>query len=104
MKIDERVKAIAVIVIILINFLEIFGRKKVPEEFTSFVENVSSQKVLMNRIGGYETFEIKYNESDLQKDSVFVSVSIYCAEKKMVYKGYIKKKAEKWDLTTLKQY
>ncbi|MES2516767.1 MAG: hypothetical protein V4585_01595 [Bacteroidota bacterium] len=101
MKIDERLITGFVIAIIFIIFLEIFGRSKVPAEFNDFITKVSSQESLMNKIGGYDSFELKYNSSELEKDSVLLSITIYGNNRKMTYKGYVRKKMGKWDLKTL---
>ena len=102
MKIDERLITGFVIAIVFIIFLEIFGRSKVPVEFNDFITKVYSQKLLMHKIGGYDSFELNYNASELEKDSLLLSIKIYGYNKEITYDGYIRKKTGKWDLSTLK--
>jgi len=88
---------IAVLILIIIIALELFIRHDHPKFFNDTINVLKEDQELMSSIGGFSSFEYKFNKNDLKKDTLPFQIIIKGKEGYLLYRGLaIKNQSSKW--------
>jgi len=90
----------------LIVFVSFMVRNSIKSNTPPFIlnklEQLKSDKILMDSIGGFSQFEYSYNERDFEnQDTVKYSIKITGYDQRLIYKGtQVKDSLNSWELLT----
>jgi hypothetical protein len=95
-KVNKRILGIVIIIICILFLFDIYIKKENPRFFEDVIEDHKSNISLMDSIGGFSSYEYKYNKNQLKQDTLDFKLILYGGNKKLISIGKAIKDGKKW--------